>query len=105
MENQMYQTREICGHQVNLILSKDGIIVRSACVMVGDASHPGMRAKDGQNAKNQRRQIKRLVADALGIDRKLVRASSRYSCLSVGSDGMIERKDDSGRVIGTYVPC
>ncbi len=98
----MYETRQIAGYTVNLVLSKDGQLIRRAAVLVGPDDKPGWRAKDGPEAKQRRREAKRAVMAALGLDAKLVDVRARYSCLSEQPDGTIARRDDQGRIIGVY---
>lgn len=99
----MFKSEIIAGYEVNLTCSKDGSIVRSACVMVGDSDKPGARSKDA-NGRNLRRAAKKAVAEALNLDPSLVTVSARYSCLTQTASGLIERRDDSGHVIGTHLP-
>jgi hypothetical protein len=96
----MYTTRIIAGYEVSCICSKSGIL-RSATVLVGDPDKAGFRSKDGKGAKDARRQAKEAVIKATGLPSNKVKVSARYSCLRV-SGGMIERLDESGRVIGIY---
>ena len=100
----MYQTREIEGYTVNLIVSKDGENIRSAAVLVGPEDRPGWRAKDGTVARRQRREVKQKIMAALGLKAKHVRVVARYSCLAVQPDGTIHRHDELGRVIGVHMP-
>jgi len=100
----MFKTEIIAGYEVNLTCSKDGSIVRSACVMVGDPDKPGARSKDA-NGRNLRRAAKTAVADALNLEPSLVTVSARYSCLTQTESGLLERRDDSGQVIGTHLPA
>jgi|GEM_PF-5037755 len=50
-----------------------------------------------------RRTARELVAGFLGLPLSKVRAQARYSCLHERKDGLIERRDGSGRVIGVRV--
>ncbi len=100
----MYQTRDIDGYTVNLITSKNGRHVRSATVLVGPENQPGWRIKDGPHARFRRREAKRVIMAALGLDAKHVGVAARYSALVVMPSGMIERRNAAGEVIGAYEP-
>lgn len=91
------------AYACNLTTSKTGAI-RSVAVLVGPDHSPGWRAKDGPQARQRRRKAKRAVMAALGLPARKVVVVARYSCLRVAADGMIERLDDLGRVIGAYEP-
>ncbi len=99
-----HETRTINGYKVNLTTNKTGTVVRAATVLVGPAEKPGWRAQDGPEAKRKRREAKRAVMAALNLPAKQVRAASRYTELTVGDDGMVERRDADGRVVGVYKP-
>lgn len=92
----MYAKEEHAGYEVNVIRSKDGAIPRQACVLVGDADKPGMRAKDGTAARAARKRARQAVAESLGIPLHTVRAVSRYT--SITSDGAI--RDEAGNIKG-----
>jgi len=92
----MDKTVNISGYEVNVEYDKTGQIARCATVMVGDPDRPGMRANDGPDAQRARRKAREIVAGALGLDIKRVRAASRYTRLKTGDDGLIH--DDTGGI-------
>jgi len=67
---------------------------------------PGWRAKDRRVGEpNPRTALKSAINHALSeIGLQLTFLQSSYSCLQPRADGMIERRDDSGRVIGLHRP-
>ena len=85
-----------CDSSINKSQRKAGKIGR-ICLGLAD-SDPGWRAKD----KNWKRsELKKKVQKALAAHgvKVAVRIAANYSCLAV-VDGMIHRRDNSGRVIG-----
>lgn len=103
----MYQTEQIAGYDVNMIVSKDGSKIRSATILVGD-DKPGWRSKD-HGSSALRRAAKLAVLDALSGDpraselaAKRVKVQAVYSELSVAPNGTIERRDTTGQVIAVY---
>jgi len=68
--------------------------------LILDDSDPGWRAKD----KNPKRsEVKRRVREILAANglNLSVRIQANYSCLSI-ADGIVLRRNNSGRVIGAY---
>jgi len=99
----MYQSKTIAGYEVHMETSKQGQ-PRSAVVMVGDPNKPSLRAKDGSMARKLRKIARVAVAEALGLPLSKVRAQARYTSLHKRDDGLVERRDSSGRVIGVHLP-
>lgn len=116
MTTEPYITKKIHGWECNIRLSRDRTLYREIVILVGPSDRPGWRNKDG--ARAARWQVRAEVIAALESDpmaawildnhhpkrHKRIRVQARYSCLSVSSAGLIERRDDTGHVIGTYLP-
>lgn len=107
-----YDTVLIAGETCNVRLSRDRALYREIVIMVGPADRPGMRSKD-YGAGALRQEIKARVIEALKSDpmavwilerQNRIRVQARYSCLSIADNGMIERRNESGRVIAVYEP-
>ena len=96
-----HETRIIEGHEVNLTVSKTGI-VRGATILFGPVDKPGWRLKDGPAARIARRAAKRQVMEALDLPAKAVSVMARYSSLVENESGTIVKRDNDGNIIGTY---
>jgi len=90
------RTEMIGGHEVNLLTSKDGKIIREATVMVGSQDRAGARACDGPAARDYRTRTRREVAESLGLPISKVHAQARFS--RIAADGSV--RDKTGRAIG-----
>ncbi len=97
----MYVTRTIVGHECNCTLSKDGEL-REVVVMVGPPDKAGWRAKDGRDARDRRREVKRQVMEATGLPAAKVRIVSRFTSIVETESGEIVKRDDRGRTIGVF---
>lgn len=115
----MYATETIAGYECNIILSRDGAIIRAITVLVGDENRPGWRRKDAArgfgDVRDRRRAARDAVIAALASDsraawlrdnrragrRGLITVAARYSELTeVG--GVLVRRDAEGRPIACY---
>lgn len=68
---------------------------------IGD-DKPGWRAKDDPELRRLIRNGVNSMLDDLGIDWRC-RTVARYGCLTERPDGLLERHDPGGHVIGTHV--
>jgi hypothetical protein len=92
--------RIVAGYEVNVLTSKDGQTIRAATVLLGGTA-PGYRVKD-EGSRPLRQAAKAAVARALNCPREKVRVAAWYSCLRTRPDGLIERLDNDGRVLGLH---
>lgn len=104
----MYTTENIAGHEVNLILSKDGLKIRKAYVLVGPSTVAGWRQKDGPRAQERRHEARDSIASALKNDprfegeTKVIRVIARYNELMPLSEGVVGRLNANGKIKGIY---
>jgi hypothetical protein len=74
-----YKQIEVAGYEVNVChYVADGAVIECA-VLLGPPNRAGIRLKDSDVAKHERRRVRELVANELGLPLGRVSASTRYN--------------------------
>lgn len=74
-----YKMIEVAGYEVNTRYYTDNKQIMDCEVLLGPPNRPGIRLKDGDASKHERRRVRQLIATELGLPLYVVGAATRYT--------------------------